>query len=433
MTMRDTLNDYLTQITRLRNNNKRKDVDVDMTNQYDAKEKFLFRISLAEFRPKSDAPKIMVDYSPKEVIFGYLSGNVNFVKLLAQLNYLYGLTFKSLAQIVTANIDKRYWYRESDLEEKGIIHTFVNLSLEDIREILHSIPNPQVSLRESEYNVQDPVSFLRIVNDKNRHNRYNTIDLVPYLRKQTLMDGTICSQYVYRLSDQDVQLIVFKLKNNNRKKRTSNVLNNHPYYIDQDDIDSLNDKNFVTNTIIDMALQLLIGYHNISYCISLIRAEVYTLLFRDSDSQINPLAVSQKNFLKAILIPVNIENSHWVLAIIEIESNTIRIIDSIARRNNKVLLKIYNNLKTALNHGLRSNHQTVWKFSMNIGDELEPLRQDNNHDCALFVLKNAERYIVHRGLNKNKNVVIYADSDTKALRKRLQTIAVTAKKEEKIE
>lgn len=190
--------------------------DVEMRNVYSNDEKFLFRITLDEFR----CDKIIVvrddikrkKYSPHHILYGIFCGDRKFEKILKILEYDNPgiVNINSIGRIVTPNIDKGIWYFENDLVSTNIqVTTFIEMSLSDMRDILRSIPNPDVCLSPSVYNVNNPKSFLKIVNETKN---LRIFDFIPYIRKHTINNQVVKSQFVYKLAEKINLIFVTRTK-----------------------------------------------------------------------------------------------------------------------------------------------------------------------------------------------------------------------------
>ena len=185
-------------------NNNCVESDVEMRNEYSNDEKFLFQIKLDEFqcdKAITVRDEIKRNYSPHDILYGILSGIKMFEKILKILEYDSGgmINIETISRIVTPNVDKGIWYFENDLVSTDIqVVTFMRISLSDMRKVLQSIPNPNVCLSPSVFNVDGPKSFLKVVNETKN---LRVFDFIPYLRPHTFNSDVIKSHCIYKLAD----------------------------------------------------------------------------------------------------------------------------------------------------------------------------------------------------------------------------------------
>ena len=189
--------------------------DVEMNDLHSYDEKFLFRIKLDEFQCKNNIfinADIRNNYSPHDILYGIFSGDKKFEKLLRILEYDSNgkINLESISRVITANINKSIWYFERDLVATNIqVTTYIEMSLSDMRNVLRSIPDPNICLSPSEYNVDDPKLFLNIVN---KSKNLRMFDFIPYVRNHTINSEIIKSHLVYKLADKITLIFVSKKK-----------------------------------------------------------------------------------------------------------------------------------------------------------------------------------------------------------------------------
>lgn len=179
--------------------------DEEMRDSYSEDEKFLFEIKLDEFCSNGSNDIILRDeikiFSPHDILYGILSMDKKFKNIFKILKYDNNgkIDIQNISHIVTANMDKGIWYFEKDLVPTNIrVTTFIELTLSDMRDVLRSIPNPNICLAPSSYNINNPKTFLEIVNE----NKFlQVFDFIPFVRKHTINSQIIKPHMVYRLSD----------------------------------------------------------------------------------------------------------------------------------------------------------------------------------------------------------------------------------------
>ena len=88
--------------------------------------------------------------------------------------------------------------------------------------------------------------------------------------------------------------------------------------------------------------------------------------------------------LKRIFAPINLNESHWALGLIDIERKRIIYVDSLSRGPNSLSLTILNNLKSYI----------IEESKDTIGEDFELIhgncpQQPNGFDCGIYVCMNA--------------------------------------------
>jgi sentrin-specific protease 1 len=112
-----------------------------------------------------------------------------------------------------------------------------------------------------------------------------------------------------------------------------------------------------------------------------------------------------------ILLPINIDNMHWVLVVVFIKSSTIIYYDSLLSNSKTANLILVNILKWLKIEGeIRNRNSNLWTTTIN--DSIP--KQENTYDCGLYIIKFAEYIIKGETLNKNT-----FDKDKKTFRKQI--------------
>ena len=184
------------------------DSDISMENEFKDWEIFLFCITLVEYEPKVNYTKldIRINITPHQLLYGLFSSSSSKYKTILDsikrsTNGLVDLS--SIDKIVTANIDKRKWYFEDELKRKSYIHTFIEISILEMQNIIHSHPVLRLIKNNK---INNPTDFQNIIN--NNKNVTCTLDFIPYLRNCTLNSNIINSYNIYKLyTDNNVKMI----------------------------------------------------------------------------------------------------------------------------------------------------------------------------------------------------------------------------------
>ena len=102
---------------------------------------------------------------------------------------------------------------------------------------------------------------------------------------------------------------------------------------------------------------------------------------------------------KKIILPINLLNSHWETAVISIEEQTIKYLDSAhskhlnkANRYLDVLFKFVRDSWRKLNNGTNLPNSDKWQL---IGHTSDIPQQTNGYDCGVFCIMFAE----HNAMN----------------------------------
>ena len=199
----ELLNDLLSEIYKLRNENKKNDdndEDVLMIDKYNKKNKYFhFEINLLEMLPKpNDAViyinKLFHNLSPQQIYLGYLRGNDTMTKYREMI--LYSNKNIDLLKMVTPNMTKNVWYLETDLVYSRLLKVYCIMNLMDMQNMLKTCPIPFICLLKSTYKIDDPDTFVKII-DKLKDAK-KSLNFIPYLRQYS-KENTINDKAVYYL------------------------------------------------------------------------------------------------------------------------------------------------------------------------------------------------------------------------------------------
>ena len=230
--------------------------------------------------------------------------------------------------------------------------------------------------------------------------------------------------------------------------------------LDEIDLQSLDKKQMVTNKAIDFGVFLLKSHYAKylsqmeSQHLAFWPAEFYTLIFskyskkeekinnEENDYKLNQKILSDyetnvneryklqtfmQNNLHAALIPINLNNNHWILIIIEFKTKNVFIVDSLlyGRKGGNVRIihsSLYSNLFRNLNIILPG---ALWKYSTNFDNKSI---QNNAVDCGIHLLINAEIYI-RRYIRSDpvkgilSSICLFKDKAIEDIRQYLKTLA----------
>ena len=195
----DYLNYVLRHIYALK---KCQDDDFPMREKYNKNnEYFYLEISLLELIPSRQTViyknTMFPNLSPQEIYLGYLKGNDIYTKCKDILSYQN--VNINLLNMVTPNLDKTTWYSEADLIPNRLVKVFCRMNLIHMKNMLKSCPIPDIGLSPSEYKVQDPDQFVKIIN---KTPNKKIFDFIPYVRSYSIINNTINKRAVYHLYDE---------------------------------------------------------------------------------------------------------------------------------------------------------------------------------------------------------------------------------------
>ena len=203
------LNKLLFEIYKLRREenerNKTTDTnDVDMTVDMYHNKYFHFEIYLLEMIPKPIGAivyrnKMFSNLSPQEIYFGFLKGDNN---IYIQYKDIISYQNKNinLLKMVTPNLDKNLWYLESDLVRNRLLKVLCKMNLKNMKNMLKNCPLPDICFCPSEYKINDPESFVKVIN-KTQEQDKKVFNFIPFIRNYSIVNNTINDKSVYYLYD----------------------------------------------------------------------------------------------------------------------------------------------------------------------------------------------------------------------------------------
>ena len=185
------------------------DEEKEMRDEYDKQaEYFYFKIKLLELLPfdfrscyyvQKMFPLVTTALSPQDVYMQYIKGNLNYKNVMTNYRDIFLFyTNRDLYNMVTPNIDKSIWYIETDLKVKRILILYCHMNLNEMSNMLRNIPIPSICLTPSKFKVDDPHSFIKIVNDLDKEEK-KCFNFIPYLRRTSRCK--ILNSAVYYLCD----------------------------------------------------------------------------------------------------------------------------------------------------------------------------------------------------------------------------------------
>ena len=206
----EILNNLLRTVGELRKEDKQENLD---SNVYDMIEKynknntyFYFQVYLLEMIPKRNGAFIYINnifpnVSPQEIYLGYLKGNNLCIKYKEIFTLQNGNI--NLLKMVTPNLNKNIWYLEKDLICNRLIRIICKMNLSNMKNMLKTCPLPDICFCPSEYKIDDPETFIKIINNIEDKKIF---DFIPYVRKYSIKNNYINNKSVYYLYN-NIQLI----------------------------------------------------------------------------------------------------------------------------------------------------------------------------------------------------------------------------------
>jgi len=165
------------------------------------------------------------------------------------------------------------------------------------------------------------------------------------------------------------------------------------------DLRLLNDKRWLDDRIIDDYLKLAVKYYwENGVRVYAASVHFYGFLARLGVAGVSEVGYATKHQTHALLLfPVNVNDNHWILIVVNIPDRTIACYDSIATNNNKVHIdRILQYLQAKVvppllagtasqGVGVTRGAPTPWKRT----SPRDAPRQDNGYDCGVFVCASA--------------------------------------------
>lgn len=183
--------------------NDNKDNVVLMLEKYNKdSEYFYFQVYLIEMLPKPNGAviyenKIFPNISPQQIYLGCLKGDNVYLQYKNIIEYQNPNI--NLLRMVTPNLNKNLWYLETDLINNRLIRVLCKMNLINMKNMLKNCLLPNVCFYPALYNLDDPESFVKIINDNIMYKK--VFDFIPYIREFSIVNKTINQDAVYYLFD----------------------------------------------------------------------------------------------------------------------------------------------------------------------------------------------------------------------------------------
>ena len=366
-----SINAKLTELYELKNkkdnNNNKNEEDVEMLeekNEYLGKY-FLIQIHLFELYPREDS-RCLINQptSPHEMLLGVLKG-VHKYKEYYRFNKE---MFNGIGNYVTPNLNKRVWFWEKDLVEKSLLTVYARMNTTDMTKMLSRCPIPGVKFSRPNWRVNTPQDFEKTVNSLDSE-KMKSLDFIPYLRDRSKTQ--INSFCVYRLAGK------IKLCEKPVMKRVSSSSSFQPIYdsLDSTDIESID--GMISNVILDITIRQTIRDENKQNEIKSLPATPSTMVER----LINDYFSNTVPFPESLIVPVNVDNNHWILLVFDFVPKVLHVLDSIRRTG------------TALpSQFVVKMEKEGWTIDTHPRDLTR--QGSDTLDCGIFVLLYAECFIL---------------------------------------
>ena len=392
----DSVNAKLTELYEIKNKkSKNGENEIEMIEEKNEirGKFFLIQIHLSELFPDDDSHLIINQpASPHEIILGLLKGVPKYREY-----YIYNKNiFNEIGRYVTPNLNKHAWFLEEDLVEKSLLTVYARMNTSEMTKMLRQSPIPAIRFFPSKYNIDMPEDFETLVNSLNKK-EMQSLDFVPYLREKSKRQ--IQSHCLYRLEGK-IKLV----ENNNRKNHhlshlselgavlpkrrlSSNFKETLLESLDQRDIDSID--GMISNVILDLTILDYVEQYNddnrIKYLTSIPSNDLYSIVYDD-------------DYYDSIILPVNYDNTHWILLIFEFKNPK--------QDNDKKVLHILDPSRGSISYieetFLRKMTADGWTIDIHSHDI--DRQTSGTLDCGIYVMSYAEnfiRYNTFKGIDSN--------------------------------
>jgi Ulp1 family protease len=136
------------------------------------------------------------------------------------------------------------------------------------------------------------------------------------------------------------------------------------------------EKDYISSNVVNAYFWLLDQrFENIKFGDSFVYSAMQDEYFEDDKLKRQILAKWPES-IDALFLPINIDDNHWVLAVVNKRVKTIDVYDSLRYKNGKEIKLLINNLDMVL------DNNSVWK--VNNGYNVNIQRQLDSHSCAFF-------------------------------------------------
>ena len=92
----------------------------------------------------------------------------------------------------------------------------------------------------------------------------------------------------------------------------------------------------------------------------------------------------KKGTVDAVLCPVNADENHWFLAVINIEKRKLEVWDSLKKNHASSYGKLRRGMRVLAESLLQDDSDPKWPFELH-----SPIQQDNGWDCGVFTCRYA--------------------------------------------
>ena len=136
------------------------------------------------------------------------------------------------------------------------------------------------------------------------------------------------------------------------------------------------EKDYISSNVVNAYFWLLDQrFENIKFGDSFVYSAMQDEYFEDDKLKRQILAKWPES-IDALFLPINIDDNHWILAVVNKRVKTIDVYDSLRYKNGKIIKLLFNNLDMVL------DNNSVWK--VNNGYNINIQRQLDSHSCAFF-------------------------------------------------
>jgi len=405
---------------------------------------------------------VTLNVSPQEILIGVLEGNKNYKNIYNMCEKEIRNQIKDdinmssiLGNMVTANTNKTVWFKETHLYKNAIIDAIVCLTIDNMINLLKTCPDTNINFRRGVFLINTPFEFIKIINDSNYKEMF---DFIPYVKNKSVLrndcvyrlignvklfcvtsenglkdynfddvsDGSECDCKDCMITANTKTITTNNNITSNKEKYGKSIIENKKILIQSisdSDINSLNTNGWVTNIIIDLYLHNLIIQNKKEKQICIWNSSYFTYLFtKKTKNNVKDDYTNKAIFYRikgvimskyhTLIIPININSSHWILLIVKIEERSLFLLNSLLNFN-RYDQKIINLFKMFLE--LDDIALEKWNFFILPSSSINIPQQQNLNDCGIFCIKYAEHFIT-----KNNFEFEFSSKDIAFLRNQIK-------------